>query len=176
MKKSIAVVLILIVTLFSLCGCMNNTENNNVNNSTNSISETKNDNKMIVDGFDLTINKKSSIKDLNFKYPDGGIINSFGTSTLITYVKDKTTDQLLFKILIGNMYGTDVEKVVGGKEFTKVGTKNINGLEWYIYEDSEKNKTYAIKHGGYDIYAIGFVAYGNIGDLEQEFMNNVSFK
>ena len=115
MKKSIAIVLILIVTLFSLCGCMTKNKNNNENNSKNSISETKNDNKMIVDGFDLTLTEKSSIKDLNFKYPDSGIINSFGTSTLITYVKDKATDQLLFKILIGNMYGTDVEKVVGGK-------------------------------------------------------------
>jgi hypothetical protein len=92
------------------------------------------------------------------------------------FLKDKASDQLLFKILLGNMYGTDIDKAMGTKEFTKIGTQTINGLEWFIYEDSEKNKSYAIKYGDYDIYVIGFVSYGNIGDLEQEFMKNVSFK
>lgn len=153
-----------------------NNVNNNANNDINTAVATKNEDKMIVDGFDLTLTEKSSLKDLNFKYPYGGVINSFGTSTLITYVKDKASDQLLFKILLGNMYGTDIDKAMGTKEFTKIGTQTINGLEWFIYEDSGKNKSYAIKYGDYDIYVIGFVSYGNTGNLEQEFMKNVSFK
>ena len=81
---------------------------------------------MIVDGFDLTLTQKSSLDNLKYKYPEGGVINSIGTATLITYVKDKQTDQLLFKILIGKMTSTTVEKAMAGKEFTKIGTKRFN--------------------------------------------------
>lgn len=179
MKKKVFFIsligIILYASIFCLTGCENKKDGDNKENTQNLNVQEKSDNKMIVDGFDLTLTQKSSLDNLKYKYPEGGVINSIGTATLITYVKDKQTDQLLFKILIGKMTSTTVEKAMAGKEFTKIGTKRFNNIDWEVYADEGNNNSYAYNYNG-DTYAIGFVSYGNTGDLEQEFMKNVYFE
>ena len=168
-KKIIKCSMLAIVFLFLLTGCgkTNNTISD-VNEENKTIENTKD--KLIISGYDLTLNENSSFSKIKFKYPHDAIISNPITSLLVEY-KKKDSDEYLFRVLMGEMYGTNIDDSMQG--FTKEGTKTINGIEWSIYSaNGRKSYGFNIK---YSNIVIGFVYDDpNLSQFEEEFMNNVS--
>ena len=189
MKKyilSLLVLFVLVFSLFTLTGCLNSKKKKDVSWDKNSISERMKQNKNEaaantakneVDGFDLTLTEIGAFKDMLFNYPKAGLISSMGTSTIINYVKNKETDEILFRILIAEFDNKSIADAMSGDKYKEVETKKYKDREWKVYSDvnNENNKTYATQYNG-NTYAIGFVLNGNVGSLVDDFINSVSFK
>lgn len=174
MKKKILcglTILVLITGMFALLGYKNKSFNqeNTLSSDTSQI-----ENRISVNEVELLLTEDSSIGELNYKYPKGGVINSFGTSAIITYSKNEETDELLFRILIARIESTSAEEAMKADSLEKAETIKINDINWDVYKDNGERKTYACDYQG-DTYAIGFMPNGNIGNLEQDFMNSIKF-
>ena len=166
MKKYLLIIL-MVISLFTITGCGPTTENNNgkkINGTENQ------ENKLIINGYDLTLNAESSFSKIKFKYPSYAEISNPITSLIINYYKKASTDSL-FRVVMGDMYGTNIDESMAG--FTKAGTKTINGIEWTIYtKDGRNNYGFNID---YSNIVITFI-YDDpeLVKFEEEFMKNVS--
>ena len=166
MKKKIFICLFILIILLST-GCIKKKESTKKNND---IEQKVKDNQLIINGYDLTLSEPGTFDKLSFKYPDKTTINSLTTSMTLVYYK-KASDQTLFRIGFGKMYGTNIEDVMKG--FIKTGEKNYNGVTWSIYTRDGYN-SYAMNYG-YDIYAIGFIYNdSSLSQFEEEFMKTVT--
>ena len=167
MKKKLLLVLFVILLMFTVTGCVSKKKENNKKEE-----ETKEDTegKLIINGYDLTLNEESSFSKIKFKYPHDGIISNPITSLIMDY-KKKDSDEYLVRVVMGDMYGTNIESSMTG--FTKEGTKTINGIEWGVY--TANGKTSYGFNINYSNIAIGFL-YDDpeLAKFEEEFMNNIT--
>ncbi len=163
MKK---IILCLLVTLFIITGCFNKVEDiNKENEPIEKISD-----KLIINGYDLTLNEESSFSKIKFKYPHNAIISNPITSLIVDY-KKKASDESLVRVIMGEMYGTNIDDSMNG--FTKEGVKTINGIDWSIYSANGR-RSYGININ-YSNIVIGFIYEDeSLSKFEEEFMNNVT--
>ena len=167
MKKKLLLALT-IFCLFIQVGCSNNQEKTNNLNNTNESTEGK----LIISGYDLTLNAENSFSKIKFKYPNYAEISNPITSLIINYYKKASTDTL-FRVAMGEMYGTNIDESMAG--FIKAGTKTINGIEWTIYTKDGRNN-YGVNID-YSNIVIAFI-YDDpaLSQFEEEFMKNVTLK
>ena len=125
----------------------------------------------MINGYDLTLTEESSFSKIRFKYPKDSEISNPVTSLIINFPK-KDSDESLFRIAIGDMYGTNIDEAMDG--FTKVGSKNINGIEWTIYNDQNGRNNYGVNIDYSNIVIAFIYEDANLSKLEDEFMNNVT--
>ena len=167
MKKKLLLVLT-ILCLFMAVGCSNKEEKPNNGGNINENTEGK----LIISGYDLTLDVEGTFSKINFKYPGYAEISNPITSLVINYYKKASTDTL-FRVAMGDMYGTSIDESMDG--FEKVGTKNINGIEWTIYTKDGRNN-YGVNID-YSNIVIAFI-YDDpaLSEFEEEFMKNVTLK
>ena len=169
MKKKILISLVLVIGFLMVNGCGNVRKEPNNNKEQNI--NTNTEDRLIISGYDLTLTEEGSFSKIKFKYPNGGIISNPITSYMILYPKKDSTEYL-FRVIIGDMYGTDIDSSMQG--FTKEGTKTINDIEWTIYTDSTGKKSYGVNID-YSNIVIGFIYDDpNLSKFEEEFMNSVT--
>lgn len=167
MKKKMLLCLIIIMPLILITGC--NEKNNMVNNNESKQIENT-EGKNIINGYDLTLTEESSFSKISFKYPNGGEISNPITSLIINYPK-KNSDENLFRVVMGEMYGTNIDNSMSG--FTKVGVKTINGIEWSIYNDATGKNHYGTNIDYSNIVIAFIYDDSNLKEFEDNFMNNV---
>ena len=98
MKKYLSIIL-MVISLFTMTGCGPTTENNNgkeINGTENQ------ENKLIINGYDLTLNAESSFSKIKFKYPSYAEISNPITSLIINYYKKASTDSLFRVVIISD--------------------------------------------------------------------------
>lgn len=157
--------LLVIIMLFVITGCGKTTETKSKEKN-----EVNTKDKLIINGYDLTLNENSSFSKIKFKYPHDAIISSPVTSLIMDY-KKSNSDESLVRVVMGDMYGTNIDDSMDG--FTKTGTKTINGIEWSVYTaDGKTNYGFNID---YSNIVICFI-YDDpkLLQFEEEFMNNVT--
>ena len=163
--KKIILCLLTVITLFVITGSFNRVEGNKGNELIEDTSD-----KLIIDGYDLTLNEDSSFSKIKFKYPHKAIISNPITSLIIDYKKE-ASDESLVRVIMGEMYGTNIDDSMNG--FTKEGVKTINGIDWSIYSANGR-RSYGININ-YSNIVIGFIYDDeSLSKFEEEFMNNVS--
>lgn len=169
MKRKIILSLLVIVALFTITGC--GKKSNDINTNKNKIEENT-EGKLIINGYDLTLNEEDSFYAIKFKYPHDVIISNPITSLVMDY-KKKDSDENLFRVVMGEMYGTNIDSSMDG--FTKTGTKTINGIEWSVY--TADGKTSYGFNKDYSNIVVGFVySDSELSKFEEEFMNNITLK
>lgn len=168
MKKKLLLGLLIVLLMFTVTGCDTKKKENNKKEEPETKENTKD--KLIIKGYDLTLNADSSFSKIKFKYPHDATINSLITSMIIDYKKEDS-DEYLVRVVMSDMYGTNIEDSMNG--FTKQGTKTINGIEWGIY--TANGKTSYGFNINYSNIAIGFL-YDDpeLAKFEEEFMNNIT--
>ena len=160
------IILCLLVTLFIITGCFNKVDD--INKENEPIEKTSD--KLIINGYDLTLNEESSFSKIKFKYPHNAIISNPITSLIVDY-KKKASDESLVRVIMGEMYGTNIDDSMNG--FAKEGTKTINGIEWSVYSANGR-RSYGMNIN-YSNIVIGFIYDDpSLSEFEEEFMNNVS--
>ena len=163
MKNKILLCFIVISLIFCITSCGNNDNNPGIIENT--------EGKLIINGYDLTLDAESSFYKINFKYPSKATISNPVTSLVIDYPK-KNSKESLFKVAMGYMYGSNIDDSMKG--FTKVETKTINDIEWTIYKDQNGRNNYGINRN-YSNIVIGFIYDdNNLSKFEEDFMNNVT--
>lgn len=169
MKKKIIICMLAVLSLSLITGCTKAKEKESKKEET-STSESDKD-KLIIDGYDLTLNEESSFSKVKFKYPKEAIISNPITTLIVDY-KKKDSEESLVRVLMGDMYGTNIDSSMTG--FNKEGTKTINGITWTVYTDDQGRKNYGFNKN-YSNVVIGFI-YENpdLAKFEEEFMNNVT--
>lgn len=176
MKKKILLVLLLIVGIFTITGCgSNETENNNRNN-TNSNSQKTNDKlEAKVNDLVIELNYTGTLSNMFYKYPSKAVDSSVGTYSIMDYMNN---GEFVFRILVAKFDNTAIDTAMNSSITKKTGTKNINNIEWNIYEgiqeDGKKTIAYACSNDS-DVYSVTFVFDDNVDDLINLFMNNVKF-
>lgn len=167
MKRKLVFSLLIVLTICIITGCGNNKVSSDT--SSNNSNEDMKD-KLIINGYDLTLDEESSFSKIKFKYPKDAIISNPITSLTIDY-KKPDSDESVVRVIMGEAYGTDVDKFMNG--FTKEGTKTINGIEWGIYK-ANGSTNYAFNIN-YNNIVVGFIYDdSNLSKFEEEFMNNVT--
>lgn len=170
MKKKIVLSLLLVVSLFVFTGCGKvNNEEANSNKEKNQVIEDNKD-KLVINGYDLSLNENNTFSKIKFKYPHDAIISNPITSFIIDY-KKTDSDESVVRVVMGDMYGTNIDNSMEG--FTKEGTKTINGIEWSIYtKDGKRSYGFNIN---YSNIVIGFIYNDpDMSKFEEEFMKNVT--
>ena len=164
--KKILLSLFIVLSLFMFTGCSKKEEVKD-KKETNESTEGK----LIINGYDLTLDDDGSFSKIKFKYPHDAIISNPITSLLLEY-KKKDSDDSLFRVLMGDMYGTNIESSMDG--FTKEGTKTINGIEWSVYKDSTGRTSYGFNIDYSNIVIVFIYDDSELSKFEEEFMNNVT--
>ena len=162
MKKRIFIIILLLISLFNLTACKEK-ENEKKKDKTKETTEEK----LIVNGYDLSLTKSDEFENLEYRFPENTIVNSLGTYTMLI-INKPDSEEILLKVGITKFgYSTPEDTVVGElKE-----KKNIDGLEWIVF-DTDGNNTYALQDG-HDTYTISFISNEDLTKFEEEFMNNV---
>ena len=170
MKRKVLLSLLLITSLFVLAGCgnVNNVKIDDNKEKKQAIENTKN--KLLINGYDLTLNEDNYFSKIKFKYPHDAIISNPITSLVMDY-KKPGSDESVVRVVMGDMYGTNIDNSMEG--FTKEGTKSINGIEWSIYtRDGRRSYGFNIN---YSNIVIGFIYNDpDMSKFEEEFMKNVT--
>ena len=169
MKKGLLLVIFVLAAMLAITAC-GKTNNQPENTETPSPTEST-EGKMIIAGYDLTLNAESSFSKIKFKYPEKSQIGSLITSMVVDYKKEDS-DESVVRVLMGEMYGTNIESSMEG--FELIGTKTINGIEWSIYTDETGRNNYGFNID-YSNIVIAFM-YDDpaLAEFEDEFMNNVT--
>ena len=161
MKKKI---LLILLTLLIITGCTNKGPINNGNGG--NINE---NDKLIINDYDLTLNENGTFDIISFKYPHMASISSLITSEMIVYYKKASLEPLI-RVLMGKMEHVSMEDAMKG--LTKKETKTINGIDWEVYIDKDNHNNYAYKKD-YDVFVIGFIYEDDYSKFEEEFMKTV---
>ena len=162
MKKTLFLILII---LLLITGCNNQPINNGNKGNIN-----END-KLIINDYDLTLNENGTFDTISFKYPHMASISSLITSEMIVYYKKASLEPLI-RVLMGKMEHVSIEDAMKG--LTKKETKTINGIDWEVYLDKDNHNNYAYKKD-YDVFVIGFMYEDDYSKFEEEFMKTVRF-
>lgn len=172
MKKKLILSILVIVTLFTITGCSKS--NSNVNNNLK-------DNKEIVtiQGEQFRLKSEQTLNELHYKenYVDFHS-DAIGNMRTMNYTKE---GNLIFEVRImydENRSVEELQAIVETQYNTKAQSKEINGIK-YIYYEYEGEDGVTIHHYLYvhnrKVYSIGFFLGENYGNIEEVFMNNVSF-
>ena len=159
MKKKLFLILII---LLLITGCNNQPINNGNKGNVN-----END-KLIINDYDLTLNENGTFDIISFKYPHMASISSLITSEMIVYYKKASLEPLI-RVLMGKMEHVSIKDAMKG--FTKKETKTINGIDWEVYT-KDNNNSYVIKVD-YDVFVISVVYEDDYNKFEEEFMKTV---
>lgn len=172
MKKKLIFSILVIVTLFTITGC--GKSNSNVNNNLK-------DNKEIItiQGEQFRLKSEQTLNELHYKenYVDFHS-DAIGNMRTMNYTKE---GNLIFEVRImydENRSVEELQAIVEAQYNTKEQSKEVNGIK-YIYYEYEGEDGVTIHHYLYvqngKAYSIGFFLGENYGNIEEVFMNNVSF-
>lgn len=159
MKKRIIIVLFLIISLFTITACKDKNKEN--------IPEKIEEDRLIINDYDLTLNKDEEFENLKYKIPDGTSTNNYGNYIILDYNNPNNEEEVLFNITITKYGYVNVDDIV--KEIKE--KKKINGLEW-IVSNIDGHNTYAIQDG-HNTYTVSFIFDENLNGFEEEFMKNI---
>lgn len=166
MKKNLLIIL-MITALFTITGCTSTIQDN----GKKKVKENESvEGKLIINGYDLTLNAESSFSKIKFKYPHDGIISNPITTLIMDYKKPGSEESVV-RVAMADMYGSKIESSMEG--FTFEETKTINGIEWSIYS-ADGRRSYGFNIN-YSNIVIGFI-YDDpeFVKFEEEFMKNVT--
>ena len=170
--KKVLLSFFIFLFVIGLTGCTAKKNDNNGNKKTEEVKETGV--KATVGTFTLELTEKGSFYEMNYLYPNETVVNSLGTYTILVYVKDKQTDEVLFKVPISKFENKTIDTAVGSG-FTKIEDKTINGINWSIYKDSDNKHSYATSFNN-TVYVVGFMSQEDMSNFETAFMGTVTFK
>ena len=167
MKKKVFLSLLLIFCLFLITGCGPTIQDNGKKEAQRNESI---EGKLIINGYDLTLNAESSFSKIKFKYPHDGIISNPITTLVMDYKKPGSEESVV-RVAMADMYGSKIESSMEG--FTFEETKTINGIEWSVYS-ADGRRSYGFNIN-YSNIVIGFI-YDDpeLVKFEEEFMKNVT--
>ena len=171
MKKIISLLLV-VVLLFGVTGCVTKKEKKEVKEK----EETKEtDNKVMINGYDMTLSKDGSFDKLSFKYPEScSVLSSLITSEMIGVEDRDNPGKVYFNIVFGSFYGTSVDSAMGSDIYTFSEKKNINNIEWSLYKNNEGRRFYATNYD-YTNYVIGFnYTDAALDELVDNFVNTIT--
>ena len=169
MKKRYLLFLLLF-TVIMITGCVF-TENKKKENSSSSETVEEKEDSLKIDGYDLSLTEKGSFKELSYMFPEGTVVNSLGTYTILAY-SERESSNTLFKIGFSHYSNKSIDEVMNSDKLKLLDTKTYNGITWNHYEVEGKYHNYAMKNGS-DVYAIDFIYDKNLQEFEEEFMKHV---
>lgn len=172
MKKRFLLSLLVIVTFFAIMGCGKSNGSNN---------QKTNDNKDVVtiQGQQYKLKSEQSLQKLHYKenYIDF-YSDAIGNMRTMSFFKQ---EKLIFEVRM--MYDesrslSELKAIVETQNGAKEQSKEINGIKYVYYEYQTKDNS-TVHHYMYvydgKVYTIGFFLGENYGNIEDVFMNNVSF-
>jgi hypothetical protein len=155
MKKFLSILLVFLLVV-SFAGCTKNNKGEKKKEEKQEEEKQKQKGDLVINGYDLSLTENGSFDKLSFKYPTSGrVVTSIGTAEVIGVEAKDGSDTFYLRIIFGSMYGTKVENGMPEDTFTLVETKEINGINWYHYNDKEGRNHYALNYD-YTNYVIGF--------------------
>ena len=188
MKKRLIMIsmisLILIMGVFTLTGCGDGNEDTKNSKSTNTAvyNDNNQEDKNIVKIGDEKFKLKSEANIQNCYFLENYV--DFQTDTIgdIKKMTYKPNGKLAFEVRVMGDDGRSIEELkalITTKYKCQEQSKEINGNK-YVYfeynaEDGVKVHHYIFVYSG-KAYSIGFFLGENPGNIEEVFMNNVSFK
>lgn len=177
-KKVIPLLLSLVLLALVTAGCRQNVSLNVNSEPQTSEQETaaepESSDAVTVDGEPFNLTYETSHKDMNYKTDIVNLSpNTAGALCDLTYYKD---GEVLFVIHLVYYEAGTVEEMIGDSGNT-LTDKPINGIDYKYFEYDENGMaghTYAYAYNG-TAYSISFASNADISQLEEAFMNNVSF-
>ena len=175
-KSLLITIIAIIMSLFIITGCEDNSATNNSNN--NSTSQTDEDIVYVTTGDEkFKLNSKAKLYEMNYleNYVDFHT-DRMGDLEIMNYFK---AGELVFEI---RMYyeaehSTEEIKALNAEQYEEK-TKEINGIAYTYYEYELEDGTpahfYLYEYNGRP-YSIIFYLGKTAGDIEDVFMNHVSF-
>lgn len=174
MKRKILLGLVVLITLFTLTGCGNKKEENNKENTKDS------KNIVIINKEKFELTSETELYDLHYNenYVDFHT-DRVGDYKLMSY---QIGDDLVFEVRL--MYDdsrsdSELKAIIETQTGAKEQSKEVNGIKYIYYEytgtDNETVHHYLYVHNG-KVYTIAFFLGKEPGNIEEVFMNNVSFK
>ena len=176
MKKKIILSLLLVVTLIIVTGCSTK-ENNNSSTKGNSKSSS---NVVTINKEKFELDSSRNLENLHYKenYVDFQT-DQIGYMRTMSYSKD---GKLVFEVR--TMYDesrsdSELKAIISAQTNAKEQEKEINGIK-YIYYEYTQEENVTVHHYIYvhknKAYTIAFFLGENPGNIEEVFMNNVSFE
>ena len=154
MKKKIILSLLIIFALFTITGCGNS------NNSEETIDQTL-----------KSIHYKENYVDFHS--------DAIGNIRTMSYIKQ---EKVIFEVRVmydENRSLSELKATLETQTGAKEQSKEINGIK-YIYYEYKNDDNLNVHHYMYvydgKVYSIGFFLGENYGNIEEIFMNNVSFE
>ena len=170
--KKVLLSFFIFLFVIGLTGCTAKKNDNNGNKKIEEVKETGV--KANVGTFTLELTEKGSFDEMHYLYPEGTVVNSLGTYTILVYVKDKKTDEVLFRVPISKYENKTIDNAMGNG-FTKVEDKTINDIKWSVYKDNDNKHSYATSFNN-TVYVVGFMSQEDMSNFETAFMGTVTFK
>ena len=176
MKKKIILSLLIIFALFTITGC------DNSNNSEETINNNSNDDKNVVtiQGEKYKLKSDQTLKSIHYKenYVDFHS-DAIGNIRTMSYTKQ---EKVIFEVRVmydENRSLSELKATLETQTGAKEQSKEINGIK-YIYYEYKTDDNLTVHHYMYvydgKVYSIGFFLGENYGNIEEIFMNNVSFE
>ena len=176
MRKKLLLGLLVIVGLFAITGCgkSSNIETN--------INKKINDNKEVVtiQGEKFNLSSERVLGGIHYQenYVDFNT-DQIGNMRTMNYSKEGKS---IFEVRVmydENRSDSELKAIVETQTGAKQQSKEINGIK-YIYYEYTADDGATVHHYMYvfngKVYTIGFFLGEKPGDIEEVFMNNVSFK
>ena len=175
MKKKILFCLLVMVGVLTITGCGKSNESNT--NTKQEVSKEKN--VVTIEGEKYKLDSSDNLYSLHFKenYVD------FHTDTIGNYkIMNYINGDLVFEVRM--MYDdsrsdSELKAIVETQTGAKEQSKEINGIK-YIYYEYTSDEGDTVHHYMYvydgKVYSIGFFLGKNPGNIEEVFMNNISFE
>ncbi len=133
---------------------------------------TSHKNKLVIDGYNLTLKEKSTFEDLEFKYPKQATIKNISSYITLTYLNDN--QDKLFEIGISN-YFDPIESSMSSVLKPDGELKNKD-LVWKRYIDDKGNHSYTITYNKKN-YLISFIYTNkNLDKFEEKFIKSIRFR
>lgn len=188
MKKKY-IFLLIIISLFTMIGCGESSNNSNNDNNTNNINDNNDKNNVEKE---VTINNikykfidNGKFHDLSFKYEkyaeNFALNDNDDNHKVLVFYQGKTNNDL-FRITLSYYKDKEIKEILDRYKLdTNAKTKNYNNINWYNYREETEN--YIIQYYFYqnknDSYIAAFSVEKklkiSIDEYINEFMNNVKF-
>lgn len=172
MRKKLFFILFILEIFCCITGCeKTKQEQNNTSSKTDIVT---------IQGETFQLKSKTSLSDIHYKenYVDFHT-DQIGNTRIMNYVKQENT---IFEIRI--RYDEDrslseLKAIIETQPNAKEQSKEINNIK-YIYYEYNVEDNLKVHHYIYDykgkVYSIGFFLGENCGNIEEVFMNSVTFE
>ena len=173
MKKKIITSLFIMVALFTITGCgkAKTNEDKNIGNTKEIVT---------IQGEKFNLKSERNLNDLYYKenYVDFHT-DAMGNIRTMSYTKQ---EKIIFEVHImydENRSLSELKAIIDTQNETKEQSKEVNGIK-YVYYEYKTNDNLTVHHYIYvhkgKTYTIAFILGENPGNIEDVFMNNISFK